>query len=1507
MKTRLRIKIALSILTAAVLTITTVGDAYATIVIHCNEKGDGIIVTIQGFRPNQIVPVMANGAAAGQITTDAQGNGVATIPAQAGVTYDVSIGNHYFVKTVKCEPKGPSGNQGQTAPGSSTTAVNGSPTYGVVGDPVSTSSGEYFFALPLIHLGGFIPAQFVLRYASQMDKSAAEANDPFGGDHFTHNFHAAIKIAGSDSLTVFWGGELIAFKKAEGEWKIEKEEAAYQLQEAGAYFFLLDPILQRISTFTRTGNNAWLTRVEDRNGNALTITNDGAGRVRRVDDGLGRFLIFTYANPGGNWTWPHLAQVTDQANRAIEFGYTSTLDGALTTHLTSVTDTMGGVTKFTYAGETTHSVISAVTRPLGNTPYTQKYELLSNGVWRVIEQEDALGNVTKLSFGDTNTTLTDPLGVTTTHSHKDTRLLDTMTDAAGKAATLGYDDAGRRNSITDRLGDTTSFTYHPETGQLASVTNAKGDTLAFTYAPQEQTFSPADGAALTFTFYNLARVDYPDGTREEFTFDERGNVVTHTDTAGAAWAYTYDERGQLLTAANPAGGAATFTYNADGTLAASENAETGLTQYGYDEYKRLNGITYADGSAFQIAYDLNDRLTSVTDENGAIYAYEYDANGNLITATDPSGAAAHYAYDLMDRLTQITDRLGKSAATTYDPLGRLASLTDPTGVETTFGYDPHGWLNAVSMGGQTWQTAYDAEGVPVSNASPMGSTTTYQTDELGLLSAAADPLGNTVSLTRDSLNRITGVADPLGRETAYTYDARGLLASVTPPLVGAATYTRNDLGLLTNIADLNGQNWSFDYTPLGRLTSATDPLGNVQQHTYDDRGRLAQTAFADGGVLTYTYDAAGNLTGLQDASGLNLQYTYDSLNRLIAANGLQLTRDAEGRVTSTQCKGDACIAPSGAGGGGFGATYDAAGRVQTLDYGTFTVTYTYDEATGLLASVSDSLTDAKIEFTYDADRRLTGLNRSNGVNTALTWDAASRLTGLKDLSGVDTILDLQYTLDAAGQVTSAQVITPLDPASALAGDDLSRHYEHDAASQISTDGYAYDARGRLTASPDHTFQWDAVSNLAAIDQATFTYNGLGDLQTRRLPDGATNYHYNYALGLAPIVAEQDAATGDFLRYYVWSPDGALLYAIDGGGTAGGSGTGGSETRPYAAYFYHFDRTGSTLALTDADGAVSDAYAYTPYGQMLGHEGASTQPFTFAGHWGVRQEGDLYHMRARWYDPATARFISREPFWPQTFDPMTLNPYQYGSGNPITNIDPYGLYAEPHSAYEQRMWAEWIAEISAQCPDCTETEILDAASGRLLALRARLKADALKQAQAAKRGLGVAGWLAQIQAAALQQAQAQAMLGGLGLGRLIAQNQEALQEAQAQALIRRLGGLGLGRLIAQNQEALRQAQAQALIRRPGGLGLGRLIAQNQEALRQAQAQALIRGLGLGHGMSQVQAALKQAQKQRIADWWARFAAATREQAAIQRAVRFMVNVGLRQTPNDKWPAGAEWER
>jgi len=1232
MKTQHLTKIALSILIVAILTVMTVGEVRASVGLVCNEKGDGIIITLHDFTPwkNQTVPITANGAGVGQMTFDAQGNGTATIPAQSGVTYNIGLGGK-SIGAIKCEPKGPSGNQGQTTPGNSTTVVNGSQTYGTVGDPISTSSGEYFFTLPLLNLGGFIPVQFSLRYASQMDKSTADANDPFGGDHFTHNFHAAIKMAGSDSLTVFLGGELIAFKKIDGKWKIEKEETVYQLQETGVYFFLLDPILQRVYTFTRVGNNAWLTRIEDHNGNALTITNDGAGRVLRVDDGLGRFLVFTYASPGGSWTWPHLAQVTDQANRTIKFGYTSTLTGALTTHLTNITDPLGGVTKFTYAGTATNGVVSAVTHPLGNTPYTQKYESLANGGWRVTEQKDALGNVTKLSFSDTNAALIDPLGIKTTQAHKDKRYLDTMTDAAGKAASLRYDDSGRRIMIKDRLGGSTQIAYHAATGNIASMTNAKGETVTYTYVEQPQ-FVGAQ-----FTFYNLSKVDYADKTSEQFTYDTRGNVTAITNRDGKTWKFTHSFRGQVLTQTNPLGGVTTYAYNNDGTTASVQDAETGVTTFTYDALKRVTKVANPDKSQMQIAYDAADRMTLLTDENGRVTKYEYDANGNPIKITDAGGKTITIEYDTMDRAIKINDRAGGTSTLSYDALGRVASAIDATGVKTEYGYDARGWVNQIALGDSVWKLDYDDEGVVTSITSPSGSVTKFQNDNLGLPATITDALGNTRANKRDSLNRITAITDPLKRETLYGYDARGLLTSAALPVVGEAKYEYDALGNLMKIMDLNGQAWTFTYSSLGRLLSQADPLKRPTKFEYDANGKLTTVTHADTATQKFTYDASGNVISVKHPDGLEFKYVYDALERLTESNGIKLSYDAEGRVVTTEN-----------GGGQFGATYDNAGRLKTVAYGNVVVTYSYDPKTGLLASVSDSLTKAQINFAYDKDLRLVGITRSNKVNTTYTRDRAGRLTRLQD----GNMIDAQYTLDAAGQVTNIKMNLPLDPSSEL--QPLTTQFQYDAASQNTSSGYKYDARGRLIESPGGAFKWNSASQLIGMDQTALTYNGLGDITSR----GATQFAYNYALGLAPIVAETTDPKGfanpsNVTRYYVWSPGGELLYAIE-------------NDKPL---FYHFDRTGSTLALTDDSGKMTDAYAYDPYGKMLKHDGKSVQPFTFTGKWGVRQENaTLYHARARYYDSTTARFLSPDPTGIGIQNALHLNPYTYSYNDPINYAD-----------------------------------------------------------------------------------------------------------------------------------------------------------------------------------------------------------------------------------------------
>jgi RHS repeat-associated protein len=50
---------------------------------------------------------------------------------------------------------------------------------------------------------------------------------------------------------------------------------------------------------------------------------------------------------------------------------------------------------------------------------------------------------------------------------------------------------------------------------------------------------------------------------------------------------------------------------------------------------------------------------------------------------------------------------------------------------------------------------------------------------------------------------------------------------------------------------------------------------------------------------------------------------------------------------------------------------------------------------------------------------------------------------------------------------------------------------------------------------------------------------------------------------------------------------------------------------------------------------------------------------------------LYYLRARYYDPVTGRFLSRDPEngWPTT--PATLHKYLYADGDPVNGFDPAG--------------------------------------------------------------------------------------------------------------------------------------------------------------------------------------------------------------------------------------------
>ncbi len=109
------------------------------------------------------------------------------------------------------------------------------------------------------------------------------------------------------------------------------------------------------------------------------------------------------------------------------------------------------------------------------------------------------------------------------------------------------------------------------------------------------------------------------------------------------------------------------------------------------------------------------------------------------------------------------------------------------------------------------------------------------------------------------------------------------------------------------------------------------------------------------------------------------------------------------------------------------------------------------------------------------------------------------------------------------------------------------------------------------------------------------------------------------------------------------------------------------------YCYHFNGTGSTVALTDQTQAVVNSYAYDPFGEIVGRQETFPQPFKFVGQYGVIAEPNgLYYMRARYYDPSVGRFISEDPLGLGGGD---VNLFAYVRNNPVLMIDPGGLLAE----------------------------------------------------------------------------------------------------------------------------------------------------------------------------------------------------------------------------------------
>lgn len=206
-----------------------------------------------------------------------------------------------------------------------------------------------------------------------------------------------------------------------------------------------------------------------------------------------------------------LTKITDWASpaaRSVQFGYDP--QG----RFTSITDRAGATTRFSYQ-DARHRLLS-VTDARGNTTVTNTYDLATD---RVTEQRNAVGGITKFSYGTTaqTTTVTDARGNATRFVHNAEGQLTSIMDAQGQTIGYTYDARGNQTSFRDRNQNLWKFTYDSRGNRTEGVTRYERDEL---YRITKAT-DPFDQAVKYGYNANSLRQEmtYPDGKRVQFRHD----------------------------------------------------------------------------------------------------------------------------------------------------------------------------------------------------------------------------------------------------------------------------------------------------------------------------------------------------------------------------------------------------------------------------------------------------------------------------------------------------------------------------------------------------------------------------------------------------------------------------------------------------------------------------------------------------------------------------------------------------------------------------------------------------------------------------------------------------------------------------------------------------------------------------------------------------------------------------------------------------------------------------
>ena len=734
--------------------------------------------------------------------------------------------------------------------------------------------------------------------------------------------------------------------------------------------------------------------------------------------------------------------------------------------------------------------------------------------------------------------------------------------------------------------------------------------------------------------------------------------IWQIDPMGHKTEFTYDDRGNLIRTVSKAN---------TGTQSHAV-AHDIITTHEYDDYGNRIKTTFMPGTTqqkiVQTVYDSTyhtypiEVKTTVT-VNGAAHTIrtrsEWDINRGLKTADiNAMGKRTEYAYwkdGLLKYTRRVTDNL--YTVPTYDKAGNVTQTqvrqnnwqTGTIIAQTKMEYDGLSRpIKSHAFSNNNWTTpyatstsTYDLWGNLTQTKDPRDLITNYTYDKHGRLTKQTLPDGDWVETRYNGLDQVTKAwTSQTGSETApaisHTYDTlnRPLTTTYSTRETVSFTYDKADNPLTMTTNDgATTYTYTNTYDQLNRLITRTDSLLNKKTlYEYNDSGTRKRlhiqpsTGGRDLYDVTYTYDEANRLLSVRDVlSNKTASYEYFDngvLKKTTLPNGITTHR-----------------------------TLDTLNRLDTLQYKKTTTAvlasldYNYDvksNVTQLIRNDTGAGGSRKtFRFAYDGISRLTSANYGNETVTYTYDKVGNRKTMVSTTKGTTT-----YTIASNSNQLTYRSLVPEDTA-------------------FATMSYTYDAEGKLTQrsegtdSDAFTYGWGGMlkqiqkTRASTVTQTlSYAYDGAG--QRVKVTDSSGTRYFLYDSGM-PLLELNSTKT--ITASYLYGADGVVYR---------------KKHTSTPSYEYHLKNAlGSTIIETNNSKTVLARYEYDVFGAVRSQTGTSDNVRKFTGK---EYDADvkLYYYAARYYDPYTARFNSRDPA------KDGINWYAYVANNPLKFIDPTGLRA-----------------------------------------------------------------------------------------------------------------------------------------------------------------------------------------------------------------------------------------